>query len=266
MKNKPTKSTRRSPPCKKKSKTPPKPTARRNDTHRADSTSSRCKAQLVFILHEASGDIYLGSKASSLQHCNHLSESSTTTNCNESDLDNADLNLLKVLYEKGVTSSSLAEVFNQMRHESGKKGEFLPKTINNIAKKQQAIMDLALGIDKDWTTAQKTLHKLNELGVSHVALVMGKDGDLLVYKNKGRPTAAEAESIQMTGGLRKELKKLKSEMKLKDGNEILLSLSVASDEMMRAVHMFPEVGYMDVTSNTNREGRDLHLLVVKDAN
>ena len=69
----------------------------------------------------------------------------------------------------------------------------------------------------------------------------------------------------MTGGLRKELKKLKSEMKLKDGNEILLSLSVASDEMMRAVHVFPEVGYMDVTSNTNREGRDLHLLVVKDA-
>ena len=34
---------------------------------------------------------------------------------------------------------------------------------------------------------------------------------------------------------------------------------------MRAVHMFPEVGYMDVTSNTNMTGRDLHLLVVKDA-
>ena len=127
MKNKPTKFTRRALSRKKKSKTPPKPTARRNDAHHADSTSSRCKAQLVFILHEASGDIYLGSKASSLQHCNHLSESSTTTNCNEGDLDNADLNLLKVLYEKGVTSSSLAEVFNQMRHDSGKKGDFCQK-------------------------------------------------------------------------------------------------------------------------------------------
>ena len=63
MKNKPTKSTRRAPSCKKKSKTPPKPTARRNDAHRADSTSSRCKAQLVLILHEASGDIYLGKKS-----------------------------------------------------------------------------------------------------------------------------------------------------------------------------------------------------------
>ena len=52
-------------------------------------------------------------------------------------------------------------------------------------------------------------------------------------------------------------------MKLNDGTDFF-SLSVASDERMRAVHMFPEVGYMDITSNTNREGCDLHLLVVKD--
>ena len=82
----------------------------------------------------------------------------------------------------------------------------MPKTINNIAKKHAAIMDLAHGIDRNWTTAQKTLHKLNELGVSHVALVMEKYGNLLVYKNKGRPTAAEAQYIEMTGDLRKELK------------------------------------------------------------
>ena len=54
-------------------------------------------------------------------------------------------------------------------------------------------------------------------------------------------------------------------MKFKDGTEILLSLYVASDEMMRAVNMFPEVAYMDITSNTNNTGRDLHLLVVKNA-
>ena len=68
----------------------------------------------------------------------------------------------------------------------------------------------------------------------------------------------------MTGGLCNELKKLKSEMKLNDGTEILLSLSVALDEMMCAVHVFQAVGYMDVTSNTNKEGRDELLLVVKD--
>lgn len=55
-------------------------------------------------------------------------------------------------------------------------------------------------------------------------------------------------------------------MKYNDSRtEILLALSVASDEMMRVVHVFSEVGYMDVMSNTNKEGHNLHLLVVNDA-
>ena len=103
------------------------------------------------------------------------------------------------------------------------------------------------------------------MNISHVSLVMSKDGDLIVYKNKGRPTKAQTESIKMNGNLRHELAKLKKKMKYKDGTEILLALSIASDEMIRAFHMFPEVAYLDVTSNTNKEGRDLFLMVGKEA-
>ena len=53
-------------------------------------------------------------------------------------------------------------------------------------------------------------------------------------------------------------------MRYKDGMDILLAVSVASDEIIRALHMFPEVAYMDVTSNTNKEERDLFLMVGKD--
>ena len=35
---------------------------------------------------------------------------------------------------------------------------------------------------------------------------------------------------------------------------ILLAVSIASDKMIRAFHMFQEVTYLDVTSNTNAEG------------
>ena len=41
-------------------------------------------------------------------------------------------------------------------------------------------------------------------------------------------------------------------MTYKKGAEILLAVSTASDEMVRAVHMFPEVFYMDTTAKTNR--------------
>ena len=89
-----------------------------------------------------------------------------------------------------------------------------------------------------------------------MALFMDKEGDLLVYKNKGRPTSKKTEFLKVNGNLRKELKILKKKMGHKEGTDILLALSVASDEMVRAVYMFPEVAYMDVTSNTNEEGRD----------
>ena len=47
---------------------------------------------------------------------------------------------------------------------------------------------------------------------------------------------------------------------------LLLALSIASDEMARHDHMFPEVMYMDVTAKTNKQNRDLFLMVVKDPN
>ena len=126
LKDKQTKSTRRAHSGNKRSKTPTKQTARRNNGSYADSSATRCHAMISLILHKAFGDIYLNHK-SNLQHCNHLRECPDNTNCNEGDLDSDDLNLLKVLYEKGVTSSSLAEVFNQMRHDRDKKGSFYQK-------------------------------------------------------------------------------------------------------------------------------------------
>lgn len=104
------------------------------------------------------------------------------------------------------------------------------------------------------------------MNVSHVALVMDMSGHLLVCKNKGRLTSEERHSLEINEDLTKELKRLKKEMAYNDGTNILLTLSVASDKMMRTVHMFPEVVYMDVTSGTNKQKRDLCLMVVKDRN
>ena len=102
--------------------------------------------------------------------------------------------------------------------------------------------------------------------VSHVALVMKANGDLLVYsRSPGRPTKEETTKINCPASLRKELAKMKREMNFNNGTDILLALSIATDEMARHVHMFPEVFYMDVTHGTNRQKRELFLMVVKDA-
>ena len=55
-------------------------------------------------------------------------------------------------------------------------------------------------------------------------------------------------------------------MSFKNETEILLALSIASDDMAHSVDMFPEVFYMNVTANTNKQKHELFLMVMKDAN
>ena len=86
--------------------------------------------------------------------------------------------------------------------------------------------------------------------VSYIALTMDKKLDLNIYTHCSRPT--KSESMKSHGQLGTDLRKLKKEMNYKDGTEILLALSVATDYMIRHVAMFPEVFYLDVTVNTNR--------------
>jgi len=74
---------------------------------------------------------------------------------------------------------------------------------------------------------------------SYVAITMNSDLDLTVYTNRGRPR--KADTLRSTKKLKKDLRELKEKMNYKDGTEILLALSVATDEMSRHVHMFPEV-------------------------
>ena len=94
---------------------------------------------------------------------------------------------------------------------------------------------------------------------------MKSSGDILVITSRGRPTTEQKQIMNCPKKIKKELEKLRKQLGFNDGTDILLALSIASDEMMRHVHMFPEVFFMDVTSNTNRQKRELFILVVKDA-
>ena len=63
--------------------------------------------------------------------------------------------------------------------------------------------------------------------------------------------------------LKKHLDRMMNEMNYKDGTEIILLISIASDEMMRMVHTNPEKFFFDVTARVNRQKRELFLMVVK---
>ena len=59
-----------------------------------------------------------------------------------------------------------------------------------------------------------------------------------------------------------ELRKLKKQRNYKDETKFSLAISLVTDDMNCHVAMFPEVMFLDVTANTNRQKRDLFLIVV----
>jgi len=54
-----------------------------------------------------------------------------------------------------------------------------------------------------------------------------------------------------------EVETLRKSLRLNDEAELLMMISIATDEMIRLVTMHPEVWFMDVTHGTNRQQRDL---------
>ena len=102
--------------------------------------------------------------------------------------------------------------------------------------------------------------------VSWCALVMDKHDNLIVYRGKGRPSKSDSESVRINGNLRRELNKVRKDLKLGKGDDILLALSVATDEMIRAMQMHPEVQFFDVMANVNKQKRDMFLSVLKSSN
>jgi len=75
--------------------------------------------------------------------------------------------------------------------------------------------------------------------VQYVAMYVNKDLNLNIYTNRGRPT--KAKTLQTSDETKRDLPKLKKEMKYNDETGLLLEISITTDDMNRNVNMFPEV-------------------------
>ena len=95
--------------------------------------------------------------------------------------------------------------------------------------------------------------------------MMDKSDNLFAHKGRVRPSVSQSKQLFLHGELKQELNQLRKDMSMMNREEILLSITLADEDMTRYVHMFPEVMFMDVIANTNRQKRDLFLMVIKDA-
>ena len=100
--------------------------------------------------------------SSHLEHQFHPKEDVDTDLLNEADLSENQFNYMRVMYEKGVSPQTIANIMSEVLNKSGKSGAFLAQTIRNINEKCQAAMDVIAGISSDMSIAEKTMGRLNE--------------------------------------------------------------------------------------------------------
>ena len=81
---------------------------------------------------------------------------------NQADLSKNQFNYMRLVYDKGVSNQTIANIMSKVLNKSGKSGEFLADTIKNINAKCQAAMDEIANISSDMTIAEKTMGRLNE--------------------------------------------------------------------------------------------------------
>jgi len=92
-------------------------------------------------------------------------------------------------------------------------------------------------------------------------------GGLCVTRNRGRPGGRVEEALNdplLSKSFDRQT--IRQNMRLTDSQSLFLALAWITDMEHRLVHMFPEVLFMDVTSQTNNEKRGLFLAAGKDSN
>lgn len=100
--------------------------------------------------------------------------------------------------------------------------------------------------------------------MSHFYVIDDPDLGMVMHSRpRGRPRSVT--KFDCTDEVKNEVSNLRAELGYQKGTKILLLLSLATDEMIRLVTAYPEVFFMDVTANTNRQKRGMFLAVVKDS-
>ena len=135
----------------------------------------------------ANKDWYLSSKGC-LDHILHVQKHAASETIHPNEFDDSEHKLMNLMFEEELSPNVIGRVMECLRTQKGKVGRLRPKSVYYAAQKHRDAIDLACGISKDWTIAQKTLGRLEVLGVSYYALMMDKNDRFFAQKIKGRPT------------------------------------------------------------------------------
>ena len=146
-------------------------------------SNAKCKVVVSLLMSFANNEWYLSSKGC-LDHILHVQKHADYETITPSAFDDSEHKLMNLMFEEELSPNVIGRVMECLRTQKGKVGRLRPKSVYYAAQKHRDAIDLARGISKDWTIAQKTLAKLEMMGVSYYALMFDK-------KTRSSPTKAK---------------------------------------------------------------------------
>jgi hypothetical protein len=109
------------------------------------------------------------------------------------------------------------------------------------------LQDFANGLLPECNDAQKTIIKLENSSINHFYILHDDTG--LYAVSKGRPST---ETVRMRlvcpSSINDQLESMRKDFILNDKAQMLVMISMATDEMIQMVAMYPEVWFMDTTA------------------
>jgi hypothetical protein len=255
---------------------------RRNATTRAVEASQCCPFSFRVFLH-SDGMWYLFMSVNKLQagvfpnsHCFHDQLSSSVTRTSSRYMSYEELEKIRQHNSVHLSTSLSAHLLSTVSDNL-----WLPSQVSYVCNKtKQLVADL----NKSSSSADRLLSFLrNTKGVSYIVLTDDGNGGLLAKRGKGRPraplstvgveqkSAADEVTLPVPSSYcseqsNLEVSAMRKGMTLSENQKLLLMVCWVTDVELRLVQMYPEVFFMDVTAETNNEGRGLFLVAGKDGN
>jgi hypothetical protein len=205
--------------------------------------------QIVIFL--GNNNRFYNSTKSNLNHSHRPRLKSEAILCGQSDLGSSEIDLLTLLSDVNVTPTQIAQIMETLRGPQG--GTFMPKGVNDMNQKTKELHDFATGLLPGSNDAQKTIAKLEQKQINHFYILHEDSG--LYACSKGRPNKEAVRiCLECPAKIMTDLEELRDDFILNEKSQMLVMVSMATDEMIRLVAMYPDVWFMDTTA-----GKSYHM-------
>jgi hypothetical protein len=160
-------------------------------------------------------------------------------------METGDIDIIMLLFSVHVTPTQISQIMEQLKGPEA--GTFVPKRVYDMNKKTEELHDFPYGLLPDSNDAEKTLSKLERSNINHFYILHNNTG--LYACSKGCPSNEEVRiQLDCSTKIQADLERLRDDHILNEKSQMLVMISMATNEMIQLVAMYPDVWFMDTTA------------------